>query len=86
MGSRSSLASDVSMNSLLSEEERAIYQDPGLIRTVLATTKTIAIVGLSPKPERPSYFVATYLQYEGYRIIPVNPRAETILGEKSAAK
>jgi hypothetical protein len=71
------------MNSLLSEEERALYQDPGLIRTVLSTTRTIAIVGLSPKPERPSYFVSTYLQYEGYRIIPVNPRADTILGEKS---
>ncbi len=83
MGSRTSLASDVSMNSLLSEEERGIYQDPGLIRTVLSTTKTIAIVGLSPKPERPSYFVGTYLQYEGYRIIPVNPRADVILGEKS---
>lgn len=83
MGSRSSLASDVSMNSLLAEEERALYQDPGMIRTVLSTTKTIAIVGLSPKPERPSYFVGTYLQYEGYRIIPVNPRAESILGEKS---
>lgn len=83
MGSRPSLASDVSMNSLLSEEQRAIYQDPGLIRTVLSTTQTIAIVGLSPKPERPSYFVGTYLQYEGYRIIPVNPRADSILGEKS---
>jgi hypothetical protein len=71
------------MNSLLSEEEHAIYQDPGLIRTILSTTRTVAVVGLSPKPERPSYYVATYLQYEGYRIIPVNPRAESILGEKS---
>jgi hypothetical protein len=71
------------MNSLLNDEERAKYQDPGLIRTVLSTTRTIAIVGLSPKQERPSYFVGSYLQYEGYRIVPVNPRADMILGEKS---
>lgn len=83
MGSRSSLANDVSLNSQLSEEQRAKYQDPALIRSILSTTRTIAIVGLSPKPERPSYFVATYLQYEGYRIIPVNPRADVILGEKA---
>jgi predicted CoA-binding protein len=83
MGSGSSLAVDVSMNTVLSEEERLKYQDPGTIRTILATTKTIAIVGLSPRPERPSYFVGTYLKSEGYRVIPVNPRADEILGEKS---
>lgn len=83
MGSGSSLAVDVSLNSLLSEEERQKYQDPGAIRTILSTTKTIAIVGLSPKSERPSYFVGSYLQSEGYRIIPVNPTATEILGEKS---
>jgi predicted CoA-binding protein len=71
------------MNTVLSEEERLKYQDPGTIRTILATTKTIAIVGLSPRPERPSYFVGTYLKSEGYRVIPVNPRADEILGEKS---
>lgn len=83
MGSRPSLAVDVSMNTVLSEEERARYMDPGTIRTVLATSKTIAIVGLSPKPERPSYFVGTYLSYEGYRVIPINPRATEIFGEKA---
>jgi len=83
MGSGSSLAVDVSLNSLLSEEQRAKYQDPGAIRTILSTTKTIAIVGLSPKSERPSYFVGSYLQSEGYRVIPVNPTATEILGEKS---
>lgn len=83
MGSGSSLAVDVSMNSILSEEERQKYQDPGTIRTILSTTKTIAIVGLSPKPERPSYFVGTYMNYEGYRVIPVNPRASEIFGEKA---
>lgn len=83
MGSGSSLAADVSMNTILSAEEQVKYMDSGVIRTVLATSKTVAIVGLSPKPERPSYFVGTYLQSEGYRVIPVNPRATEILGEKS---
>jgi uncharacterized protein len=83
MGSGSSLAVDVSMNTVLNEEERAKYQDSGMIRTILSTSKTIAIVGLSPKSERPSYFVGSYLKSEGYRIIPVNPRATEILGEKS---
>jgi len=83
VGPGSSLAVDVSLNTILTEEQRLQYQDPGMIRTILATTKTIAIVGLSPRSERPSYFVGSYLQSEGYRIIPVNPRADEILGEKS---
>ncbi|MCC6896782.1 MAG: CoA-binding protein [Anaerolineae bacterium] len=82
MGSGSSLAVDVSMNTVLTDEERSKYQDSGIIRKVLSTSKTIAIVGLSPKSERPSYFVGTYLKSEGYRIIPVNPMATEILGEK----
>ena len=83
MGSGSSLAVDVSMNTILPEAERLKYQDPGTIRTILSTSKTIAIVGLSPRPERPSYFVGSYLNSEGYRVIPVNPRASEILGQKS---
>lgn len=71
------------MNTVLSDEERAKYQDPGMIRTILSTSKTIAIVGLSPRSERPSYFVGSYLNYEGYRVIPVNPRATEIFGEKA---
>jgi hypothetical protein len=83
MGSGSSLAGNVSLNTILSEEDQARYMDPAAIRKVLSTAKTIAIVGLSPKPERPSYFVGTYLQSEGYRVIPVNPSATEILGEKA---
>ena len=83
MGFGSSLAGDVSLNTILPEAERLKYQDPATIRTILSTTKTIAIVGLSPKPERPSYFVGSYLNYEGYHVIPVNPRATEIFGQKA---
>jgi uncharacterized protein len=83
VGPGSSLAIDVSLNTILPEEQRLKYQDPGTIRTILSTTKTVAIVGLSPRSERPSYFVGSYLQSEGYRVIPVNPRATEILGQKS---
>lgn len=52
------------------------------IGRLLAESNTIAVVGLSPKPERPSHDVASYLQAQGYRIIPVNPGHPEILGEK----
>jgi predicted CoA-binding protein len=51
------------------------------IRELLATSQTIAVVGCSPKPARPSHRVAAYLQRAGYRIIPVNPGLDEILGE-----
>ena len=53
------------------------------VRRILADCRTIAVVGLSPKPERASYDVARYMQANGYRIIPVNPNASVtqILGE-----
>jgi len=53
-----------------------------LLRTIFAETKNIAVVGLSPKPQRPSYQVASYLQDAGYTIIPVNPGQQEILGMK----
>ena len=53
------------------------------IDRVLREAKTIAVVGLSPKPERASFGVASYLQQHGYRIIPVNPTVDQVLGEKS---
>ena len=52
------------------------------IDKILETCKTVAVVGLSPRPERDSNGVAAYLQEMGYRIIPVNPSATYILGEK----
>ena len=51
--------------------------------SILQSAKTIAIVGLSPKPERDSHHVAQYLQEQGYRIVPINPSATEILGERS---
>jgi len=83
MGPGPSLAVDVSLNTVLDEEQRRRYQDPAKIRSILHTSRTVAIVGLSPRSERPSYFVGSYLQSEGYRIVPVNPKATEILGEKA---
>jgi predicted CoA-binding protein len=56
------------------------------ITQILATSKTIAVVGLSANRMRPSYGVAEYLKSAGYRIIPVNPNQEDVLGEKSYAR
>jgi len=50
---------------------------------ILTTSKTIAIVGLSNKPDRPSNQIAGYLKEQGYRIIPVNPTITEALGEKA---
>jgi predicted CoA-binding protein len=57
--------------------------EPETIHAILKNAKTIAVVGLSDKPGRPSLSVAHYLQQHGYRIVPVNPKARsrTILGE-----
>lgn len=74
----------ISLNTQLTAEQRDKFQNTRVIREILATAKTIAIVGLSAEKTRASNMVASYLKDEGYRIIPVNPRAagEEILGEK----
>ena len=56
------------------------------VTEILATSKTIAVVGLSANRMRPSYGVAEYLKSVGYRIIPVNPNQEDVLDEKSYAR
>ncbi|HEX3275155.1 MAG TPA: CoA-binding protein [Gemmatimonadales bacterium] len=81
MGPGSGPACDFRLNTSLSDEERRRYQDPVVIRRLLATARTVAIVGMSADPQRASAFVAGYLQHEGYRIIPVNPRGGRVLGE-----
>ena len=52
------------------------------IKSLLSTYKTVVVVGISPKPDRPSHVVASYLQSKGYKIIPVRPDGEVILGER----
>jgi len=56
---------------------------PEALRALLQEAKTIAVVGLSPKPWRASHQVALYLQQAGYRIVPVNPEHDVVLGERS---
>jgi hypothetical protein len=64
--------------------------DPGVmapedreLKILLGDTKTVAVVGLSSKPDRPSHDIAAYLQRHGYRIVPVNPLETEVLGERA---
>ena len=82
MGSGSGLACDLTLNSVLTREQQDKYQSTTVVRKVLGEARTIAMVGLSTQSQKASQFVATYLKYEGYRIIPVHPSATQILGEK----
>lgn len=62
-----------------------MYKNPDdeWLTRLLRESRTIAVVGLSPKPHRDSFKVASYLQAQGYRIIPVHPRAQEVLGERA---
>lgn len=82
MGSGPGAVCSISLNTVLTAAQRARYQDADVIRELLARSRTIAMVGLSADRQKASYFVASYLRYEGYRIIPVNPRGGEILGER----
>ena len=75
-------ACDIRLNTKLTPEQRERFQSGSVIRKILAESKTIAVVGLSTESTKPSNMVASYLQDEGYRIIPVHPKAEFILGER----
>ena len=57
-------------------------QPSSIIERILKDCRTIAVVGLSANPARPSFGVAQYIQAQGYRIIPINPNESFILGEK----
>ena len=59
--------------------------DDDALRALLNNVKTIAVVGLSPQPARPSYRVAQAMQRYGYRIVPVRPLVDAVLGEKAYA-
>ena len=64
-----------------------MFTNPSLdeIKTILEDTQTIAVVGLSPKPKRPSHSVSKAMQGFGYTIIPVRPAVDEVLGEKAYA-
>jgi predicted CoA-binding protein len=83
MGLGTGAACAISLNTSLTPEQRTLYQDVGQINHLLGSARTIAIVGLSSDRQKASFFVAGYLQDEGYRIVPVNPKADFILGEKA---
>lgn len=73
---------DIGMNSRLSPEDQERFQNAKQIQDMLATAKTIAIVGMSTESTKPSNMVGSYLIDEGFTVVPVNPRATEILGQK----
>jgi len=64
----------------------ARWQDPLTIQRIVNTARTVAVVGLSSNPLRPSHFVGFYLLRHGYRVIPVNPREREVLGQRSVER
>lgn len=76
----------VQMHAATGYDRMFLNPKPSEIRELLEKTRTIAVVGLSPKADRPSYFVARNLQRFGFRIVPVRPAVSEILGEKAYAK
>jgi hypothetical protein len=60
-----------------------VKPDDRELRALLGSARTIAVVGLSSRPDRPSHDVAAYLQSHGYRIVPVNPNEREVLGERA---
>ncbi len=59
--------------------------EPEAIHEILENTRTIAVIGLSDNPGRASYGVSQFMQRQGYRIVPINPLAGTVLGERAYA-
>jgi predicted CoA-binding protein len=83
MGFGTGVSCAISLNTSLTPEQRGLYQHVAQINHLLATARTIAVVGLSTDRQKASFFVANYLQGEGYRVVPVNPKADFILGEQA---
>jgi len=82
MGPGSGLSCAIRLNSILTEEQKALYQNREQIERILDDCRVIAMVGLSADPQKASSFVAGYLLKEGYQVVPVNPKADSILGQK----
>lgn len=85
MGPRPSIVSNVSLNTALSAEDRAHFQDSHEIQRLLRESKVVAVVGLSTEKTKASNMVASYLLDEGYTVVPVHPKADEILGQKCFA-
>ena len=64
---------------------RDLTAEANELRVLLGDARTIAVVGLSSQPNRPSFTVASYLQDHGYRVVPVNPNETEVLGERAFA-
>ncbi|MBX7131077.1 MAG: CoA-binding protein [Fimbriimonadaceae bacterium] len=77
------ISCDIRLNTRLTAEQRERYQNTKVIQRLLREAKTIAVVGLSTEPTKASNMVASSRQDEGYRIVPVHPKATEILGEKA---
>ena len=76
------LTCDISMNSRLTPEDRDRFQNTQAIREILDTARSVAIVGMSTELTKASNMVGSYLLDAGFTVIPVNPRATEILGQK----
>ena len=62
------------------------YQEPEIIKRILSECRTIAVIGLSSNPMRPSNGVAAFMKKQGYKVIPVNPNETSVLSEKAFSK
>ncbi|MFN8232029.1 MAG: CoA-binding protein [Actinomycetota bacterium] len=65
------------------DDLRTVAPEDRELRALLGDARTVAVVGLSSRPDRPSHDVAAYLQRKGYRIVPVNPNETEVLGERA---
>jgi len=65
------------------DDLRTVTPEDRELRALLGDARTVAVVGLSSRPDRPSHDVAAYLQRKGYRIVPVNPNETEVLGERA---
>ena len=83
MGPGPGLSCAVNLNTKLTPAQKAVHQDPQTIRKILNNYRRIAIVGLSTDRQKASYFVASYLKSAGWDVVPVNPKADEILGLKA---
>jgi predicted CoA-binding protein len=79
----STLVCDISLNTKLTPEQRDSYQNGKAIQELLRNARTIAIVGLSTEKTKASNMVGSYLKDRGFKVVPVHPKADEILGEKA---